>query len=170
MVRSHPVLSVVFCAFLLTGCEAVTPSFSDGSPQLVASPDNVSAMLADAADRASTALETLAAVEYARSPSTVVAPIGDAPVELRRAITVNWIGPAETLAKTLADRASYSFQTIGSAPPAPVVVSVDVENKPIIDVLRDIGLQLGARGDVRVDSARHVVEIHYPPTTGGGGA
>ena len=169
MVRSHPVLSVIFCAFLLTGCEGVTPSFSDGAPQLVASPDNVSAMLADAADRASTALETLAAVEYSRTPNTVVAPVGDAPIELRRAITVNWVGPAEVLTKTLADRASYSFQTIGSPPPVPVVISIDVENKPIIDVLRDVGLQLGARGDVRVDSARHVVEIHYPPNTGSGG-
>ena len=169
MVCSRPVLSLAVCAFLLTGCEAVNPGFSNDQPQLVASPDNVSAMLADAADRASTALETLAAVEYARSPNTVVAPVGNAPAELRRAITVNWIGPAETLTQTLADRASYSFQTIGSPPPVPVVISIDAENKPIIDILRDIGLQLGARGDVRVDSTRKVVEIHYPPNTGIGG-
>lgn len=161
-------LSLFACACISAGCDTVTPSFSNGAPQLVASPDNVSAMLADAADRASTALQTLAAVEYARSPNTTLSPVGNAPVELRRAVTVNWIGPVEVLTRTLAERAGYSFQTIGSTPPAPVVVSIDAENKPVIDVLRDVGLQLGTRGDVRVDSSRRVVEIHYPPVTGGG--
>lgn len=157
------------CLLALAACSSANKDFSDASPQLVAAPDNVSAMLADAADRASKALETLAAVEYSRGPTTAVAPVNNAPVELRRAITVNWIGPAETISKTLAERAGYSFLTVGNAPPVPVIVSLDVENAPVIDALRDIGLQLGSRGDVRVDSAQRVVEIHYPPTTGVGG-
>ena len=144
----------------------MTKGFSNGNPQLVATPDKVSAMMADAADRASKALETLASVEYARSPSVSIAPIGNAPIELRRAITVNWVGPVEPITKTLAERASYNFLTIGSPPPVPIVVSLDVENRPVIDVLRDIGLQLGLRGDIKVDSTRHLVEIHYPPSTG----
>ena len=62
--------------------------------------------------------------------------------------------------------AGYAFQTIGMPPPVPVVVSIDVDNKPVIDVLRSIGLQLGVRGDVRVDGRRKMVEIHYAPSTG----
>lgn len=137
-------------------------------PQIAASPDKVSAMLADAADRASTALETLAAVEQARSPGVAVGPIENAPPELMRAITVNWVGPVEPITKTMADRAGYTFQTIGNPPPVPVVVSVDVENKPVIDVLRSIGLQLGMRADVKVDANNHLVEIDYAPNTGVG--
>lgn len=136
------------------------------NPQLVASPDKVSAMLAQAADRASVALETLAAVEQHRSPEVSVSPIENAPSELRRAISVNWVGPVEPIAVKLANRAGYAFQTIGTPPPVPVVVSVDVQNKPVIDVLRSIGLQLGVRGDVRVDGRRKMVEIHYAPATG----
>lgn len=138
-------------------------------PQVAAQPDKVSAMLAEAADRASVALETLAAVEQARTPAIAVGPIENAPPELERAITVNWAGPVEPITRKLADRAGYTFQTIGTPPAVPTVVSVDVENRPVIDVLRSIGLQLGSRADVRVDGARRVVEIHYAPNAGAGG-
>lgn len=55
---------------------------------------------------------------------------------------------------------------LGSPPPVPVIVSINVENLALIEVLRDLGLQMGVRGDVRVDSARKAVEIHYAPNTG----
>ena len=151
---------------LLTGCETANEAFSGDSPQLVAAPDSVSAMLADAADRAATSLETLAAVEYARSPGVAVSTIDQAPPELRRSITINWVGPVEPITKTLADRAGYSFLAIGSTPPVPLVVSLDIQNRPIIDVLRDLGLQLGMRADIKVDAERRVVEIHYAPNSG----
>lgn len=162
-------LCLSFLSFPLAGCETPAKGFSGDSPQVVAAPDKVSAMLADAADRASTALETLAAVEHARSPGVAVSTIGNAPPELRRAITVNWVGPAEPITKKLADRAGYGFLTIGSPPPADIVVSLDIENKPVIEVLRDVGLQLGLRADVRVDAQNKMVEIHYAPNAGIGG-
>ncbi len=153
------------CALIsLAGCTKPIRA----NPQVAAQPDSVSAMLADAADRAANSLETLAAVEQSRSPEVAVAPVGNAPPELRRAITVNWVGPVEPITKALASRASYNFVVVGNAPPTPVVVSIDKENMPVIEVLRDIGLQLGMRGDIKVDSASRVVELHYPPDTGAG--
>jgi defect-in-organelle-trafficking protein DotD len=137
--------------------------------QLVAAPDRVTAMLAEAADRASIAIETLAAVEQARSPDIAVGPISDVPPELDRALTVNWIGPVEPIAMKVANRAGYAFQSVGNPPPVPIVVSLDVENKPVIDILRSIGLQLGVRADIRVDEQRRMVEVHYAPNTGVGG-
>ncbi|MFN3826317.1 MAG: DotD/TraH family lipoprotein [Micavibrio sp.] len=166
--RPFSAVTIMVCASVLGACSTGSPILKR-TPQVVASPDKVSAQLAEAADRASIALETLAAVEQARSPGIAVAPIEDAPPELRRAITVNWVGPVDTIAKTLADRAGYAFNVIGQPPVTPVVVSIDVENKPVIDVLRNIGLQLGLRADIRVDGTRRVVEIHYAPTTGVGG-
>lgn len=163
-----------FSIFLLvitlgvSACSNIQKHSAD-EPQIVAAPDTVSAMLASAADRASQSLQTLAAIEAARTPATQVGPVGNAPSELRRSITVNWIGPVEPITQTLAERASYEFLTIGTPPPVPVVVSLDVENRPVIDVLRDIGLQLGIRADIKVDGQRRLVEIHYPPNTGIGG-
>jgi defect-in-organelle-trafficking protein DotD len=151
---------------ILAGCSNINRNFSDSHPQMVAAPDTVSAKLAEAADRASLSLEKLAAVEYARTPGASLAPAGDAPAELRRAVTVNWVGPVEPLAKTMAERAGYNFIPMGSLPPTPVIVSIDVENRPLIDVLRDLGLQLGVRGDIKVDSAQRVIELHYPPDNG----
>jgi defect-in-organelle-trafficking protein DotD len=161
-------MKLLFAALTLTCLAACQPRLTTDHPQLVAAPDKASMMLADAADRASNALETLAAVEQARTPAVAVAPIVDAPVEMRRAITVNWVGPVEPIAKTLADRAGYTFQAIGSPPPVPLVVNIDVENQPVIDVLRSIGLQLGMRADVNVDGRRRMVELNYAPNTGAG--
>ncbi len=137
--------------------------------QVVASPDKVSLMLAEAADRASNSLETLAAIEQSKSPGVAVQPIHNAPEELARAITITWVGPPEQILRKLADRASYNFVTLGNRPPVALVVNVDVQNQPVIEVLRDIGLQLGVRGDVKVDSERGIIELHYAPVTGVGG-
>jgi defect-in-organelle-trafficking protein DotD len=142
---------------------------SPDNPQIVAQPDKASMMLAEAADRASVSLETLAAVEQHRSPGVAVAPIDDAPDEMNRAVTLSWAGPVEPVAKTLADRVGYRFRTIGTPPPVALVVQVDVENTPVIDVLRSIGLQLGVRADVRADGERKMIEIHYAPNSGIGG-
>lgn len=164
MIQRNFMIAGLGALILLGGCTQRVEN-----PQVVASPDKVSLMLAEAADRAAKSLETLAAVEQAQSPGVAVQPIHNAPEELERAITVEWIGPAEQLAQKLADRASYQFLTYGSPPPIPLVVNVDVENRPVIEVLRDIGLQLGARADVKVDAQRKMVELHYSPVTGIGG-
>lgn len=44
-------------------------------------------------------------------------PIHNAPEELSRAITIAWVGPPEQILRKLADRASYSYVTIGNRPP-----------------------------------------------------
>lgn len=171
MIRFLPFYFIICLAALsISGCESIKRDFSDAEPQLVAAPDNVSAMLADAADRASIALEKLAAVEHARSPKVSVSPISNPPIELRRAVTISWSGPVEPVTKMLAERAGYTFMTVGQGPPVPLIISLDVENRPVIDALRDIGLQLGLRGTVKVDSTQKIVELHYPPNTGLGKA
>jgi defect-in-organelle-trafficking protein DotD len=160
-------LSFVAMAFSLTACETGYP-IRVKDPQLVAQPDKVSMMLAQAADKASNALEALAAVEQKRTPAGQTPAIVGAPAELNRAVTINWVGPVDQITKTLADKATYRFVSLGSAPATPVVVNVDVTNKPIIEVLRSIGFQLGARADVYVDSAEKIVALTYAPVTGRG--
>ena len=172
MFRNLLILPLLCGVAFTTGCSSSSsnnPKFSGGSPQIVASPDTVSAMLAESADRASLALETLASVEKARTPAVDMSPIAEVPVELRRSTSVNWVGPIEPIAKTLADRAGYGFLVLGNEPAIPVVVSVDAENTRVVDVLRDVGLQLGTRGDVKVDAQSRMVEIYYAPNAGLGG-
>lgn len=164
--RPFSILSLgILTLTALAGCHAMP----ERNAQVVTSPDKVSLMLAQAADKASNSLETLAAIEQQKSPGVAVEPIHNAPEELSRAITIAWVGPPEQILRKLADRASYSYVTIGNRPPVPLVVNVDVQNQPVIEVLRDVGLQLGVRADVKVDSERRIIELHYAPVTGIGG-
>lgn len=165
--------NLLLTAVLSLGVVSISACTPVGSikrePQVVASPDKVSLMLAEAADKAATSLENLAAIEQARSPAVAVQPIHNAPPELMRAMTIRWVGPADQLVKKLSERASYSFLTVGDRPPVPIVVTIDAQNETVIDILRDAGLQLGVRADVKVDSVSRIVELHYAPVTGLGG-
>lgn len=151
-------------AALLSACAYQPQKVS--KPQLVAEPDNVSLMLADAAGKAAKSLETLASIEQYRTPQGGISTIPNAPQELRRGMTVQWVGPVEPLAKAIADKAGYQYTVLGDQPPAPIIVSVNAQNKQIIDVLRDIGLQMGQRADLKVDGGRRMIELQYAPTIG----
>lgn len=169
-VSNFKVLAVVVtAAMILSGCAAGFGGARGkdmGKPQLVAEPDATSLMIADAADRATRALESLAAVEQVRTPSAAAAAavIPNAPAELQKAVTFDWSGPAEDVARDLAARAGYTFRTVGDQPPAPILVNLSIYNQPIIEVLRDLGLQMGTRADLKLDGNRRAVEIIYAPT------
>lgn len=134
--------------------------------QLVAEPDPVSLRLASAVDRASAALQTLASVEQARHPQASIQTVPHAPQELRRTVSLDWVGPIEPLTRRLADRAGYQTQINGDVPPVPVVITVQAKQKSVIEVLRDVGLQAGQRADVVVDPERKIVELNYAPVSG----
>lgn len=154
-------LSIVCISFGLTACAGLPKS----DPQIVASPDRVTLRLAEAADRATKAMETLAEVEQAKSPAPIAQRLDDVPPELKRTVTIAWTGPVAPLAKAMADRASYRFVELGDVPPVPAVVHVDVVNRSVIDILRDIGLQMGSRGSVVVDAISRTVEVNYAPAS-----
>ncbi len=130
----------------------------------VTAPDPVEERLADAADQAAGALQTLAAIEQARTPTAPVPSVANAPAELRRLVTIDWVGPIAPIAERLAERAGYSFNTIGDAPTVPIVVTLRIQDRPLIDVLRDIGLQAGNRASLAVDANLRRVEVRYGPT------
>lgn len=140
----------------LAACASVAPQ-----PQLVVEPEQVTTRLAVAADRAANALDTLAAIEQVRTPTDLPPLAAGAPAELRRSVTVNWIGPADAVIKTLADRASYRFIVTGNTPAIQTIVNINARSVPVIEVLRDIGLQLSRRADLKVDVDQKTIELSY---------
>ncbi|NTU76206.1 MAG: DotD/TraH family lipoprotein, partial [Alphaproteobacteria bacterium] len=60
-------------------------------------------------------------------------------------------------------RSQMQLRIRGSQPPVPLTVTVDVYQKPVIEVFRDIGLQVGQRADLSVDGQGGTVEISYAP-------
>lgn len=133
----------------------------NAQPQLVAEPDSVDLMLAEAADRATRALETLSAMEQTQMPIKAIATVPNAPQELQRAVTFDWTGPVEPLVEELTRKAGYQYGIIGNRPALPITVTMRATNKPLINVFRDIGIQMGARADLKVDGQSRMIEIQY---------
>jgi defect-in-organelle-trafficking protein DotD len=148
-----PLLAVLLLA---NGCaqQSTTPVATE--------PDLVSTRIAQAAEKAAKALDTISGIEQVRSP---IAPQEDdyasAPPSLTQTITVKWAGPVEQMLQTLATRAGLRFRASGPRPPVALTIAVDAYQKPMIEVLKDIGLQAGRRADVRVDPTGSVIEIRY---------
>ena len=159
---SSRAILVLFAAGTLAGCADDMPWSYDRAHPLVATPDPVAVRLADASDKAANALQSLAAIEQVRTPSPLppITPVtpGD---DLQKPMTVAWTGPVAPLALRLATRVGYRFQQIGTPPVVPVSVTVDVIEQPILEILRDIGLQMGTRANLVIDSNRHVIELEY---------
>ncbi len=152
---------------LILALSACTYMPKQRQTQLVAEPNSVDLMLADAADRATRALETLAAMEQTKMPIKPIASVPNAPQELQRAVTFDWTGPVEPLVQELARKAGYSYGVVGAKPATPITVTMNVMNKPLINVLRDLGMQMGARGDLNVNAQARAIEVQYASFSNG---
>lgn len=133
---------------------------------LVAENDPVSLRIASAAEKASKALDDIASIEQYRSPLPPMEDFSNAPPALAQPVTLSWNGPVEQVIQALTFKAGYAYRVAGVAPPVPLTVSVDVYEKPLIDILRDIGLQLGNRADVAVDIKGSAVQLRYAAAEG----
>ncbi len=126
--------------------------------------DLVGTRIAQASEKAANALDSLAAIEQTRTPlPEIAADYASAPPNLLQPITLNWTGPVEQVAQMLATRAGYTFNVLGGPLPVPVTVTLNVYDRPLIQLLRDIGLQVGQRASLTVDGSSGVVELRYAP-------
>lgn len=153
--------SLAIFALGLAACEGpgnITP--------LVAENDPVSLRIAQAAEKASTALDKIASIEQYRNPLPPAEDFAGAPQPLAQPVTVTWNGPVEQIVQTLALKAGYNYRVAGTPPPVPLVVGVNAYEQSLVTILRDIGLQLGNRADVAVDAKGNVVQLRYAPTDG----
>jgi defect-in-organelle-trafficking protein DotD len=164
------ILLISSAAILLTGCTDFQSTWDqtfNPTPQVkpvATEPDVVTVKLAQAADKASKALDSIASIEQQKNPTIPAAPPDDfanAPPNLMQPVSIRWSGPIEQVARTLADRAGLRFRVKGREPPVPLVVNVDAYQQPILHILRDIGLQAGSRADLAIDQNEGVVEVRY---------
>jgi defect-in-organelle-trafficking protein DotD len=157
-------------ALLLAGCSdfrsgwnaTFSPDPPGGKP-VATEPDIVSVKLAQAADKASKALDSIANIEQQRNPAVPPVPddYANASPNLMQPVSLRWSGPVEQVTRTLAERAGLRFRVKGRQPAVPLVVNIDAYNQPILHVLRDIGLQSGSRADLSIDQNEGVVEVRY---------
>ena len=163
--RQFPLLSVCLAGMLCAGCDTFLPDIvvNGGArpPVTNAQTDPAEMRLAEAAERAEAALTALARIQAAETPPPAVGVPLEVPAALRRPMTLDWIGPLETLAATLARRAGYRFVGAGAAPVRPVMVAIEAANRPLIEVLRDAGIQAGTAATLTVDAERRTVRLDW---------
>ena len=148
---------------VLVGCGLMVACANPKLVPVAAEPDIVTVKLAQAADKASQALDGIAGIEQARGPTIPTEDYSNAPPNLAQPITLRWTGPLESVTRTLAERAGLQFRVKGRSPATPVVVSFDVYQQPLIQVLHQAGLQAGHRADLSVDAVSGVLEVRYAP-------
>ncbi len=153
-------------ALLLTGCADWNRMTGNDQPAVrpvATEPDIVSVKLAQAADKASKSLDSIANIEQQKNPA--VPPVTDdyanASPSMMQPVSLRWSGPIEQVSRTLAERAGMRFRVKGRQPAVPLVVNIDAYQQPIMHVLRDIGLQAGTRADLAIDTNEGVVEVRY---------
>ncbi len=163
-------------ALALAGCQSLDPGRAQDRSAAAVAGDPAEMRIAEAMVLAQEALTRLAEVRAAGAPPAVDVPRLVTP-ELQTRVTLDWLGPLERVAERLAAEIGYDFVVAGPRPPAPVMVSVDVEDEPVIFVLRDIGLQAGGRALLTTDAGRMAVRLDWigpeaadPPPPGGEGS
>jgi defect in organelle trafficking protein DotD len=165
LMRSTAKCLTLVCGFvLLVACEQQGQTGPSVTP-VATEPDIVTVKLAQAADKASKALDSIAGIEQVKNPAAP--PLEDyagAPSNLMQPVTLRWSGPIEPVTRALAQRAGLKFRVKGNQPAVPLTVNIDVYEQPIIHVLRDLGLQAGHRADIAADAAGGAIEVRYAPS------
>ena len=117
--------------------------------------------------RAERALSALAGALPTPPPAPALPPLDSVPAALQRTVTLDWIGPIETLAEDLARRADYRFLAAGPGPVRPLIVSIEADSVPLIAVMRSAGLQANAAATLVVDADLRMVRLDWagPPGT-----
>ena len=150
-------------AVFVSGCTPLWEKTQETelAPSVAARPDPAEMRLAEAAERAEAALTMLARIRAAERSLPVAELPLEVPDALRRRVTIDWIGPVETLAERLAAYAGYSFRMAGPPPVRPAMVAIAAQAAPVIEVLRDAGLQAGDAATLTVDAEERSVRLDW---------
>jgi len=159
MRSSAQLLTAAAVTLLLSGCASFGSSAKDKQSE-----DPALKALAQAADSVSSDLNQYRQLEHARSSREGTEPEAyDTPEQgpLAEPVTLNWQGPVYEITQTVAQLIGYDFRSTGKPPTQPLMVQVNVTNKPAYQVLEDIGWQVGERAGVLVSDSHERVKLVY---------
>lgn len=84
------------------------------------------------------------------------------PAGLEKLITVRWTGELEQLLGRVAQESGWKLGEPTGFRVAPVIISINAENRSTFDVLRDIGAIAGTSADILVSAPSRTISIRYP--------
>ncbi|MDP1573972.1 MAG: type IVB secretion system lipoprotein DotD [Coxiellaceae bacterium] len=124
--------------------------------------DESQAQIAEAATAIGHSLQELSAVQMTvHPPTTIQKPYDPRVIGMDKMASLNWTGPVEPVLKNIARSTHYQLRVIGRPPIIPVFISIDVNNKPIADILRDITYQVVMKADIALYPKSRTIELRY---------
>ncbi len=152
-------LSLLFLiTALFTGCATVTYK----KPPKNAPSDDASIKLAEAANSVSDSMLQMARVEKVIKPpvkdNTLTIPSA---YNLQARASVDWSGPIAELTSRVAKAAHFRLRILGKEPAVPILISLDVHDESLAEILRDIDYQAGQKADIHVYPNGQVIELRY---------
>jgi defect-in-organelle-trafficking protein DotD len=124
--------------------------------------DDATIKLAEAAVSVSDSMHEMARVEKVILPpnkdNTLTIPNA---YNLQARASVDWSGPIEELTARIAKSAHFRLRVLGMPPSIPVLVSMNVKDQSLAEILRDIDYQAGIKANIHVYPNSQVVELRY---------
>lgn len=124
--------------------------------------DDATIKLAEAAVSVSDSMHEMARVEKVILPpskdNTLTIPNA---YNLQARASVDWSGPIEELTARIAKSAHFRLRVLGKAPSIPVLISMNVKDQSLAEILRDIDYQAGVKAYIHVYPNSQVVELRY---------
>ncbi|KTD64391.1 type IVB secretion system lipoprotein DotD [Legionella spiritensis] len=154
---NNKLVLAIIAVFLLSGCNSTFKKPPINNPT-----NDASIKLAEAASSVSDSMLEMAKVEKVIKPpkkdNTLTIPNA---YSLQARASVDWSGPIEELTARVAKAAHYRIRVLGKAPAVPVLISLDVKDESLAEILRNIDYQAGKRASLHVYPNSQVVELRY---------
>lgn len=148
----------LFVSTLLAGCAATTYK----KPPTNAPSDDASIKLAEAANSVSDSMMQMARIEKVITPpskdNTMTIPNA---YNLQTRASVDWSGPIAELTGRIATAAHYRLRVLGHAPTVPILISLDLKDHSLAEILRNIDYQAGKKAFIHVYPNSQVIELRY---------
>ncbi len=124
--------------------------------------DDATIKLAEAANSVSNSMLEVAKIEKA-----VARPVKDSILNIPNAYnlqaraSVDWSGPIEEVTERIAKSGHFSLRVLGKVPALPVLISLNVKDESLAEILRNIDYQAGRKANIHVYPNSQVVELRY---------
>lgn len=155
---NNKLILIFLASALMTAC--ATTNYK--KPPTNEPSDDATIKLAEAANSVSDSMMDMARVEKVILPpnkdNTLTIPNA---YNLQARATVDWSGPIAELTGRVARAAHFHLRVLGQAPAVPILISLDLRDQSLAEILRNIDYQAGKKASIHVYPNSQVVELRY---------
>lgn len=124
--------------------------------------EQAQAEIAEASIAVGHSLQELSAVQMTvHPPKKLQKPFNPKAIGMGKLASVSWTGPVKPLLMKIAQATNYQLNVIGRKPNLPVLVSLDMHNRPIADILRNVAYQVVMKANIAVYPKSRIIELRY---------